>query len=117
LNSIESIQIRGCYLGDAPARFSSRFFNHFLTPQRLGVAGESDSTICMLGDPGEKWGLKEAGLLGVGGGGFTLIAGFFLEIGFRGWPTPSGGVGVGILSTRISGGAFGTVESGIGPLA
>lgn len=62
--------------------------------------------------------MNEAGLLGAATrDGFTLISGFLLEIGFGGWPTPSDGVGVGILSTRISGGAFGTVESGIGPLA
>jgi hypothetical protein len=59
--------------------------------------------------------LKVAGLLGIGDG-FTLITGFLLEIGFF-WPTTSGGVGVGVSSTRISGGVFGTMESDIGPLA
>ena len=43
-----------------------------------------------------------------------MIAGFLLEIGFF-LSTPSGGVGVGISSTRIPGGAFGTRESDIDP--
>ena len=62
--------------------------------------------------------MKEAGLVGVevGRDGVTLIAGFLLKIGFF-WSTPSGGGGVGISSTRISGGALGTIESDIGPLA
>ena len=46
-----------------------------------------------------------------------MIAGFLLDIGFKGWTTLSGGVGVGISSTRICGGAFGKIDSGIGPLA